>query len=194
MPRPPKPAAVKRKVLAAVAAGLSYADAARRFKLTPPTVKRWADAARKKQAEAEEAPPLVVPDEPGPPAEEDEPEEPELPEGASSLDVARWMLRSTLRSVRAAKRDGNHAASATLMRAATEQTRQVALLEKRATADGDTVRFSRADIDEAMRGLREKFGALLARPLCCARCTRELSGEFAGYDRNAIAKMAEMGR
>lgn len=180
MPRRPTPPAQRARVVKAVlVGGLTLRAAAAQFKLSAPTVKRWVDEAKKRPPDEPEPAPAPTPDPdptPGPPA------------GANTLEMTRWMRDDLLRLAREARTAGNYTAAQGFASQAVKLSHVIPRLEKSEAVDGDSVRYSRAEIDDAMRTVRERWAALLARPLLCHDCGRKLSASFAGYDIDAIEK------
>jgi hypothetical protein len=65
-------------------------------------------------------------------------------------------------------------------KAAAELMPVIARLEKGVAEDADVLRVSRAEITQAMAGVRGRVEAMCARPLLCADCGRKLSLMWGG--------------
>jgi hypothetical protein len=78
---------------------------------------------------------------------------------------------------------GNSAEAQRCTRTAAGLTPVLARLERDQRDDADVLRLDRGDIEKAMRGVRERVAAILARgELRCADCSRALSVRFGTGD------------
>lgn len=161
--------------------GMSLREIGRQVGASHQTISNWV-----RQAESE-APPL-----PEAPPPEPTTEPADLPE--DPIARLEMLVAESHANAREARALGNSASCQKSLRDAAAFESILARVRKQAASDGDTVRFSKADIEEGMREVQEKFAVLLARPLTCARCTRIVSGQFAGYDEAAIDRLGESGR
>ena len=103
----------------------------------------------------------------------------------SHLDFARRCMRESQAIARAARAAGNFAAAQKASRDTAQYAAIVARLERTAIAEADLLRFSRAQIDEAMAALVDRVAAMCDRPLLCASCSRALSVEWGTSGRNS---------
>jgi transposase-like protein len=155
--------------------GLSLRAAGQQVGVSATTVQRWIDAA----GPAASAAPLEPAPEPAaPPAVELEP-----------ADEIRAMIRQFQTDARAAREVGNHTAASALMGHASKLVPTLARLDRLRNEDSDVVRYSKAEVAAAQDSVRATLEALAARPLCCARCGRELSAEFGGLAKDARERL-----
>ena len=98
-----------------------------------------------------------------------------LPADASALERNRAMQAEQLRLADEAFAVGNYSAAQRAMRDASNLSLVIARIEREQRSDDDMLHISRADIATARDAYRERVRALLARPLLCAHCSRELS-------------------
>jgi transposase-like protein len=177
----PDPAVVARAVEAVRRGGRSLADVAREHGVSKMTVKRWADAAEPRPDIAERAARIAAATGLG--AAPEPPAAPPAADAASDVDtleMARRSWRECLARARAAEAEGNHTAAQRSGRDAAAWAVLVARLEKTAAVDADVLRISRAEVDEAMAGIRTRVESIVSRPLLCAHCSRALSASWGG--------------
>lgn len=94
---------------------------------------------------------------------------------ASALEQARALLAETRADLEQARSRGETAAVSRLSRTMAMLMPVVSRLESRERDEADLVVASHAEIERAMRSVRERAAALLDRPLLCAACGRALS-------------------
>lgn len=155
-------------------------DVAREAGVTATTITRWrASAAAAPPADVAARARAIVA---GAPAPEPELEDPAPPED-DGLAYARWQRRQLLRAAATATREARFDDASKARRDAANMSLLIARLERGATQDADVIRVSRADVDQAMAGVRERVAAILERPLLCAACSRALNVEIVGGDK-----------
>jgi transposase-like protein len=156
----PKEYALKRAaVLKAIASGQSVREASAAHGVPKSTVDRWAKAEREEEDVAPVAalPPAVV--------------------GAvtSTLDVLRATQAEFLVVSAKAKEVGNMTAAQRALKSVADLSTVIARVERTTKDDADVLTISRADIEVAVRAQRDRMRAVLSRPLCCAKCGREMA-------------------
>lgn len=188
-------------ILEGVGQGLLLIDVARETGVSLDTVRRIVDADRKAKASPakaapkpaarpSEAPPqasalaaslsarAASDPEPADVAAADAADDAELPELddndllASARALYRWMLREAQRMQRLGNARG---ATTTINSAAKTLMPMLARLEKIQQEQSSVIRVSREEVERGMALMRERFAAILDRPLHCAECSRRLS-------------------
>ena len=155
------------------AAGLSSRAIAREFNVSHTTIGKVLAAA---------TPPATLPDHMAPPLTP----APVAASDAPALVVVRELLAEARAGFANAAAIGNSAEAQRFGRTAAGLTPVLARLEREQREDADVLRLSRSDIDAAMRGVRERVAAILARgELRCADCSRALSVRFGTGERGA---------
>lgn len=108
-----------------------------------------------------------------------------LPEGAQLEPLLRRLLTDTSERLERARALGDGVVAAREAKGMAELTAQLARAQKESAASRDVMTFSRADIEQGMRTVREKVGAIVLRQaaqggLMCAGCARQLAAALTG--------------
>ena len=156
--------------MAAVRAGMGYRAAGAIVGVTGPSVLRWCLAA---DAAAREAPAGAAP--PPAPAPPSAPVDVAPPPPRNALEATQRQMARLDALADSASAAGHHEAAVSATRNSALLAPVLARLEKGREDDRDHVRYSRAEIAEALAGLRARVASLLDRPLLCADCGRKLS-------------------
>lgn len=160
--------------------GKSLRHVAQVFGLTQTTIARWRDedkepATKPARGRPAKAKVLALPEPPPEPEEDGGAELEDVPDDADTLTTVRAMSRNMKVMARRAERDGNHTAAQRYMRDAAGLVPVIARLEKLAGEEGEILKVSKAQIELAMKGVRDRVETLTARPLLCADCGCKLS-------------------
>lgn len=159
----PKEYALKRAaVLKAIASGQSIREASAAHGVPKSTVDRWAKAEREEEGVAPVAalPPVVA------------------VASMSTLEALRATQAEMLALSSESKKVGNMTAAQRALKTVADLSTVIARVERTTKDDADVLTISRADIDVAVRAQRDRMRAVLSRPLCCAKCGREMAIEW----------------
>lgn len=188
-------------ILEGVGQGMLLIDVARETGVSLDTVRRTVESDRKARAkEPQAAAPSALAASlsaraAGDPVTEPAQDEAELPELddndllASARALYRWMLREAQKMQAVGNARG---ATTTINSAAKSIMPMLARLEKIQQEQSSVIRVSREEVDRGMALMRERFAAILDRPLHCAECSRRLSATIGlGPDADLTALEAQ---
>lgn len=171
--RPPPDPDVVAATLDLVAAGVSLREAARTAGVTEGAVRKWIKRAKDAPPPVPPAVPTApppVPDHMAPPAPVEAVEV-----GHDMVAGVRAMMNRALARSAAAEAAGNFASAQRDSRDASAMAIVLARLTRSEAEDKDILRISRSEVTTIEESLQDRWAALLARPLHCAQCARELS-------------------
>jgi hypothetical protein len=113
--------------------------------------------------------------------------------GHDQVAGLRAMMNRALKRSAEAEAAGNFASAQRDSRDAAQMAVVLARLTRSEAEDRDVLRISRSEVAALEETLRERFAAILSRPLLCAKCSHDLSVEWGTggethADPNATAK------
>lgn len=105
-----------------------------------------------------------------------------MPDGSDPEALIRRLVQDSSASAERARRLGDSVVAAREAKNLTVLSAQLAAAQRNKAASRDVLTFTRAELEQGMRSVREKVAAIVQRPLQCAGCARELAAALTGVD------------
>lgn len=179
----PIPPEVRERAYDLIQQGRPHVEIARELGLSEATIRKWRREIQSEPAYAPVSPAVqgrlalaasvALPRAPAP----DEPAS--VPVDLDDIEgtLSRFVQTAT-QNAEAAARDGNHTAAQRGMKDASNLALALIRHKRQVREQSENIVITREELQSTERTLRDRVGALLEKPLVCARCSREIAIEW----------------